>query len=83
MEPNCVPSHLFLLPNKNTIVPPEGFPSCLKDLCQLSCESHTACPSQSEGISRFQIYPFALFWQWDLNAVSTTEHTEKVHSVGA
>lgn len=35
--------------------------SCLKDLCQLSCESHTACPSGSEGISRLQIYPFTLF----------------------
>lgn len=43
---------LFLL--KNSL-------SCLKDLGQLSCESHTACLSRSEGISRLQIHPLTLF----------------------
>lgn len=43
---------LFLL--KNSL-------SCLRDLSQLSCESHTACPSGSEGISRLQIHPFTIF----------------------
>lgn len=43
---------LFLL--KNSL-------SCLKDLGQLSCESHAACLSGSEGISRLQIHPLTLF----------------------
>lgn len=35
--------------------------SRLKDLSQLSCESHTACPSGSKGNSRLQIHPLTLF----------------------
>lgn len=57
--------------------------SYLKDLCQLSCESHTGCPSRSEGSHIFKFIPSPSFWQWNLKAVSTAEHTKNIHSAGA